>query len=483
MQGVDRRTVFPSAIPVVHEHTVPIAYLMRAHTVKKGLDIPLAGIPEQVVSDAPPVSRVAVLARDFVGLKARVLVEPGESVQLGQPLLEHRTYGDVKFVSPGAGRVEAVHRGAKRALLSVVVELDDTAGGPVPFAAYSPTAGNDAASVRALLLESGLWTAFRTRPFSQVPNPELSPSAIFVTATDTNPLAPDMSVVMQGRDEDIARGLRVLTQLTTGPVYCCRRKGSTIGGASGAIPRVQIEEFDGVHPAGTVGYHIHILDPVHRKKTVWHIGIQDVARIGHLFATGALDVTHIVALGGPLAKAPRLLRTRLGASVPDVTAGSVQDAAEGHGVRLVSGSVLAGDRADDDAQGFLGRFHQQISVLAEGGTREFLGWIAPGASAYSVLPAFLSSLLPAKKFNLDTSMRGSRRAMVPIGAYERVMPMDIMPTHLLRALTVGDLGWAEELGVLELDEEDLALCTFVCPGKYEHGAALRRTLSALAAEQ
>lgn len=483
LQGVDRRNVFPSAFPVVHEHTVPVEYLMRVHTVKKGLDIPLAGVPEQVITDAPTVTRVAILARDFVGLKARVLVEPGDTVQLGQPLLEHRTYADVKFVSPGAGRVEAVHRGAKRALLSVVVALDTERDSAVTFPSYSAAAGNDAASARALLLESGLWTAFRTRPFSQVPNPQKSPSAIFVTATDTNPLAPDLNVVMHGRDDDIARGLRVLTLLTTGPVYCCRRPGSTIGGANGSIPRVHIEEFDGVHPAGTVGYHIHVLSPVHRNKSVWHIGIQDVARIGRLFATGTLDVTQIVAFGGPVAKHPRLLRTRLGASVVELVSGEVQLDNAHTAARYVSGSVLVGDRAGDETQGFLGRFHQQISVLAEGGTREFLGWIAPGAKAFSVLPAFLSSLLPARPFALDTSMRGSRRAMVPIGAYERVMPMDLMPTHLLRALTVGDLGWAEELGVLELDEEDLALCTFVCPGKYEHGAALRRTLTALAAEQ
>lgn len=464
---------------------------MPVHTVSKGLDIPLSGVPEQIIHNAKPVTRVAIVVRDFVGLKARVLVEPGDTVLLGQPILEHRSYADVRFTSPGSGRVEAVHRGAKRALLSVVIALDSESQDAVTFASYDATlndgtSGNASANAQALLLESGLWTAFRTRPFSHVPAPDTTPSAIFVTATDTNPLAPNMDVVMAGRDADIARGMHVLTLMTDGPVYLCRAKGSNIGssatGSSGNNSRITIEEFGGVHPAGTVGYHIHVLDPVHRNKTVWHIGIQDVARIGHLFATGQLDVTHIVALGGPLVTTPRLLRTRLGASVPEVLAGEINESGNTT-ARCISGSVLTGDRADDDTQGFLGRFHQQISVLAEGGTREFLGWIAPGAKSFSVLPAFLSALLPSRLFNLDTSMFGSRRAMVPIGAYERVMPMDIMPTHLLRALTVGDLGWAEELGVLELDEEDVALCTFVCPGKYEHGAALRRTLTQLAAEQ
>ena len=452
---------------------------MAVHKVTKGLDIPISGVPGDVVTDAPPVSRVAVLVRDFDGLKARVLVEPGDVVQLGQPVLQHREHAAIRFVAPGSGRVEAVHRGDKRALQSVVIALDAENGSAVDFASYTPSAQTDRASAKALLLESGLWTALRTRPFSRIPSPDDTPRSIFVTAMDTQPLALDVDVALRGREAEFARGLTVLRQLTDGPVFVCRRPGSMLGGVPGAIPGVRVEEFTGKHPAGTVGYHIHVLDPVHREKTVWHIGAQDVARIGHLFETGRLDPTLIIALGGPQVTTPRLLRTRLGASTVELTAGQLRDGRS----RVVSGSVLTGVRADDAIHGFLGRFHQQISVLLEGGSREFLGWMAPGAGAFSSLPAFLSSVLPRKHFPLDTSMHGSRRAMVPIGAYERVMPMDILPTHLLRALTIGDVEWAEELGVLELDEEDLALCAFVCPGKYEHGAALRRVLTAIAAEQ
>ncbi len=450
---------------------------MTVHRVTKGLDIPISGTPEQVVQDARPVSTVALLARDYIGVKARLLVEPGDRVRTGQPLFEHRAYPDIRFVSPGDGVVEAVHRGEKRALQSVVVAIQPS-GDPHVFSAYGPNAGASRDAARALLLESGLWTAFRTRPFSRVPAPDSIPHSVFVTAMDSQPLAPDVDVLMRGREDDFARGLAVLTQLTDGPVYVCRRPGSTLGGAAGANPRIRVAEFAGKHPSGTVGYHIHVLDPVHREKTVWHAGAQDVARIGHLFATGRLDTTQVIALGGPQVTRPRLLRTRLGASTGELTTDELREG----DARVVSGSILTGDRADDAVHGFLGRFHQQISVLAEGGAREFLGWLAPGAGAFSVFPAFLSSLLPRRQFPLDTSLHGSRRAMVPIGAYERVMPMDIMPTHLLRALTVGDLEWAEELGVLELDEEDLALCAFVCPGKYEHGAALRRALTAIAAE-
>jgi len=463
---------------------------MSVHTVTKGLDLPITGVPAARVDTAPAVSRVAVTLRDFVGLKVRVLVSPGQAVRLGEPLLEHRTYGSVRLVSPGAGRVEAVHRGDKRALQSVVIALDTPDAGSdglddaVRFAAFTPDAAVDRAGVRALLLESGLWTAFRTRPFSMIPDPESVPASIFVTAIDTHPLAPDLDVALRGREDDVARGFAVLTRLTDGPVYCCRRPDSRLGGVSGSVPGVIIEEFQGPHPAGTVGYHIHTLDPVYRDKTVWHLGVQDVARIGHVFATGRLDPTQIIAVGGPQVREPRMLRTRLGASVTELLEGALHTHAEGEGVsRVVSGSVLNGDRIEPGAHEFLGRFHQQLSVIPEGGAREFLGWMAPGATRFSALPTFLSALRPRLRFALDTRLHGSRRAMVPIGAYERVMPMDLMPTHLLRALTVGDLEWAEELGVLELDEEDLALCTFVCPGKYEHGAALRRALMALAAER
>ncbi len=459
-------------------HTGCVLTLMPVHVVKRGLDIPLAGVPDQTVTEARPVSHLAVLLRDYHDLKARVAVEPGDSVRLGQPLFVHRAHPEMRFVAPGSGRVEAVHRGDKRALLSVVVALEGDEPS-VDFENFSPSASSDAAQARALLLESGLWTAFRTRPFTRVPLPDSVPHSIFVTAMDTHPLAPDLDVVLQGREEEFALGVSVLSLLTEGPVFVCRRAGSSMGSAIRPNPRIRIKEFAGKHPAGTVGFHIHTLDPVNREKTVWHIGAQDVVRIGQLFATGRLDTSLVIALGGPQVTSPRLLRTRLGASTTELVDGELQ----GGDARVISGSVLSGDVAQDDVTGFLGRYHQQVTVVAEGGGREFLGWMAPGANAFSVTPAFLSSLMPRRPVNLDTSLRGSRRAMVPIGAYERVMPMDILPTHLLRALTVGDVEWAEELGALELDEEDLALCSFVCPGKYEHGAALRRVLTDMGAEQ
>lgn len=442
--------------------------------VSRGLDLPITGAPRPEVDSGASVPAVALLARDFVGLQVRVLVEPGARVRLGQPLWVDRNRPEIRFTSPGSGVVTAIHRGDKRALRSTVVTLEDEAE-PMAFEAFRASAGDEAGSIRALLLESGLWTALRTRPFSRVPRPDATPKAIFVTALDTHPLAPKVEVALRGREADFERGLSELARLTSGPLFLCRAPGSPLGpGSSGA----RVAEFGGKHPAGTVGFHIHTLLPVTRGVEVWHVGAQDVARIGHLFATGALDVQQVISLAGPLVKTPRLLRTRLGAQLAALLANEL-NAGE---ARVISGSVLHGDVAQGDAVGFLGRFHQQVSVLAEGRDRHFLGWLGAGRSEFSTIPTFLSALSPGRRFGFDTNTHGGRRAMVPIGMYERVMPMDLMSTHLLRALTVGDVEWAEELGALELDEEDLALCSYVCPGKLDYGAALRKVLSTLEAE-
>jgi Na+-transporting NADH:ubiquinone oxidoreductase subunit A len=248
---------------------------------------------------------------------------------------------------------------------------------------------------------------------------------------------------------------------------------------------VNVHDFSGKHPAGTPGYHIHLLAPVSRTSTAWHIGAQDVIRLGHLVRTGRFDATQVIALGGPMVREPRLLRTTLGASVPALVDGELTSDGEYADAtpRVLSGSVLTGRATGDGVTDFLGRFHQQISVLPHVLKSSFLGWVSPFSGAYTHLPIYIGTWAGKPSRAFDTRLHGGHRAMVPIGSYERVMPMDIMPTHLLRAITVGDVEWAEELGVLELDEEDVALCTFVCPGKYEYGSALRRVLDQIVAEQ
>ena len=330
--------------------------------------------------------------------------------------------------------------------------------------------------VRELLLESGQWTALRGRPYGRIAHPEGSPRSIFVTACDSNPLAPRMDLVLAGNERHFQLGLEALAKLTPGPVWVCSDTELRVELPGGE--QFRHETFSGPHPAGTVGLHIHELDPVNRGQMVWHIGLQDVIAVGHLFDTGKLRVERVISLAGPTVERPRLLETRLGASTDDLTRGELQEGES----RVISGSVFSGRTAMGDAEGYLGRYHQQVSALAEGRDREFLGWLAPGPDKFSLLPTFLSAFMPGRKFAFTTSTNGSHRAVIPLGMYEKVMPMDLEPTFLLKALLMDDVEVAEKLGCLELDEEDVALCSFVCPGKNDYGPHLRGVLTTIEKE-
>lgn len=454
---------------------------MALHKISKGLDLPLAGAPAQTIESAAPVRQVALLGADSPGMRPELAVQPGERVQRGQLLCGDRTSAGVRYTAPAAGTVRAVHRGNRRAFVSMVIDVDDDDGPArqVDFgslaAARAP--GADGAALRALLLESGLWTALRTRPFSRVPAADAVPQAIFVTAIDSHPHAPDPQVVLAGREADFAAGLAAIERLAPGPVYLCRGLGSGIAGGPGS--RAEVHEFSGPHPAGTPGLHIHRLCPVDETRAVWHIGYQDVAAIGRLLDSGRLEVERVVALSGPAVRRPRLLRTRLGAAIPELCRGELADGE----LRLLSGSVLDGRAAGGEADGFLGRHHRQIAALHEGHRRELFGWITPQRDKYSLWAVVLGHFAGrGAGLPLTTATNGGHRAMVPIGGYERVMPLDLLPTFLLRALITHDVPRALELGCLELDEEDLALCTFVCPGKTEYGPLLRKVLDEIEKE-
>ena len=294
---------------------------------------------------------------------------------------------------------------------------------------------------------------------------------------DTNPLAADPAVIIAEHGDDFSHGLEILAKLTPGNVHVCKAPGATIP-LPEHIATVRSTEFAGPHPAGLPGTHIHHLHPVDSHRTVWHIGYQDVVAVGKLFTTGKLWLERVIALAGPVVKEPRLLRTRLGASTEDI----VHDCHEKVECRIISGSVLSGRRANNWAA-YLGRYNTQISILAEGRERELLGWINPASKKYSFANVFLSSFKRARRaFDFHTSVNGSPRAMVPVGIYERVMPLGILPTQLLRSLLVSDTDMAQKLGCLELDEEDLALCAFVCAGKYDYGPALRKNLELIEKE-
>ncbi len=443
--------------------------------IRRGLDLPITGAPRQSIEEGPTIRSVAVIGYDYHGMKPTMAVQVGDRVKVGTLLFTDKKTAGVRYTSPACGTVAAINRGYQRALQSVVVDIEGDEA--EQFARF------DAAELMTLerqavvdnLVASGLWTAIRTRPYSKVPALDAAPAAIFVAAMDTNPLAADPQVVLQSEAEHFKQGLTVLSRLTEGKVFVCHAPQAQIP-ASG-LENVVYETFSGVHPAGNVGTHIHYLAPVSTRKTAWTVGYQDVAAIGALFTSGRLKVERVAALAGPQVEDPRLVSTRLGASLQELAAGQMR-AGEN---RLVSGSVFGG-RTAQGPLAFLGRYHTQVSVIEEGRERPFLHYLQVGSNRFSTLGIYLSKLLRGKTFAFTTSTNGSERAMVPVGAYEKVMPLDILSTQLLRSLIVGDTDMAQKLGCLELDEEDLALCTFVCPGKYEYGPILRENLTRIERE-
>jgi Na+-transporting NADH:ubiquinone oxidoreductase subunit A len=371
--------------------------------------------------------------------------------------------------------VREINRGERRVFQSLVIDVEGDEA--EKFDSYQASELTNLSKEKIVdnLVNSGLWTAFRTRPFSRTPAIDSTPSSIFVTAIDTHPLAADPNVVIAEAAEDFVNGLKVLTGLTPGVnVNLC-----TDASANLTLPENVLQHrFSGPHPAGNAGTHIHFIDPVSEHKTVWTINYQDVIRVGKLFISGELDNSLVISLAGPAVKNPRLVRTVLGANIDDLIENEVKPELK---VRTISGSVFGGRTARGPVA-WLGRFSQQLSVLEEGDKREFLGWLSPGSKKFSKLNIYLSKFFPVSNLDFTTTTNGSERAMVPVGTYEEVMPLDILPTQLLRSLIVGDVDMAQKLGCLELDEEDLALCTFVCPGKYEYGPILRENLTMIEKE-
>jgi len=439
--------------------------------IKKGLDLPIAGNPEQNITQGNAVSRVALVGFDYVGMKPTMLVQVGDKVKKGQVLFTDKKNEGVQYTAPASGTVVEVNRGKRRVFESLVIEIEGN--DEITFNKYSASelSGLTREQVQSQLVESGMWTAIRTRPYSKAPALDSEPSSIFVSTLDTNPLAADPSIIIAEQKEAFTNGLAVLS--------CLSKKVFVTKAPEADVPAAQAQVVDvtGPHPAGLVGTHIHYLDPVSTTKTVWHVGYQDVIAIGHLFVSGSIYTDRVVALAGPQVNKPRLVRTQIGASLTELTANELKDGEN----RVISGSVFGG-RPANDALAYLGRFANQVSVLEEGRERQMLHYLRAGVNKHSVKNIYLSKLLPKKLLNFTTSTSGSERAMVPIGAYEKVMPLDILPTQLLRALIVEDMDSVISLGGLELDEEDLALCTYVCSGKYEYGPILRGNLDRIEKE-
>ncbi|MDG1932327.1 MAG: Na(+)-translocating NADH-quinone reductase subunit A [Luminiphilus sp.] len=443
--------------------------------IKRGLDIPLAGAPSAEIESAPATRAVALLGGDYHGMKPTMAVQVGDVVKRGDLLFTDKKCEGVRYTAPAGGRVASINRGAQRAFQSVVIEIDGDE--PALFQQYSSEAARELSpeTIKQQLIESGQWTALKARPFGRVADPATTPAGLFITAIDTHPHAPDPEQLIALEAEAFEVGQVLLANMVACPVYLCAAPAAQMPQA--AHERLSRHDFSGPHPAGLAGTHVHFLMGASVEKIAWTIGYQDVIAMGRLFLDGALYTDRIISLAGPAVSRPRLVSSRVGADLQALVAGE-QHAEE---ARLLSGSVLGGRAVQSDTA-YLGRYHQQVSLLPEGRDRAFMGWLSLGLQKHSVMGIYLSSWLGSKPLAMSTNTNGSERAMVPVGAYEKVMPLDILPTQLLRALLVGDTETAQALGCLELDEEDLALCTYVCPGKYEYGGILRDNLTQIEKE-
>lgn len=450
----------------------------RTIRIRKGFDVPIAGEPEQVIYPGAPVQNVALCGVDYVGLRPRLLVSVGDAVGLGQPLWQDKRDPAVCYPSPGRGVVTAINRGARRVLESVVVNLQDSGAQDLQFEALGvdeiAALGRD--EVAGRMLRSGLWTALRTRPFSRVPPSDSAPRAIFVTAIDTRPLAPDPNVIAARDAGHFALGLQLLTRLTEGRVWLCTAPDWSV--TLPGIDRVTRVSFSGPHPAGLPGTHMHFLQPVGPDRTNWHINYQDVMALGRLFRTGVIDAERVVSVCGACVTEPRLVTTRKGAALEEVLSGGL---CETEICRVISGSVLGG-RAATGTLAYLGRYDDQVTVLREGGRSFVFGWTGLFPRRFTTAPTFARSSGHRKRHVFSTTQNGRFSGMLPMRVFDRVMPLDILPSPLLRALLVKDTERAQALGCLELDEEDLALCSFVCPAKNDYGVALRINLQQIEKE-
>ncbi len=446
---------------------------MQHFTLQKGLDLSVVGSPESGVQDAPAVHTVAVLGADYIGLKPRLAVQEGDVVGAGAPLFSHKDTPDVMVVAPVSGRIKAVNRGARRVLISVEIEVDADAAPAVDFSNVGDATTAEGLAER--LCAAGLWTSFRTRPYSKVPDPATRPAALFVTAMDTEPLAGDPALVIAEAEEAFVKGLTAISGLSEGATYLCHAAGASIPG--GDVDGVTAAAFGGPHPAGLAGTHMHFLEPPSATKTIWSIGYQDVIAIGRLLMTGNYDASRVVALTGPLCANPRMVRTVAGASIPDLIKGDVSGDAP---LRMISGSILSG-RMAEGADAYVGRYARQVTLIEEDKEQIPMGWIRPMGSKFAYQPV-LGSAFTKKLYALTSNLNGGRRAMVPLGTFEELMPQDYLPTQLLRAMLVMDTDQAQALGALELDEEDLGLVGFACPAKYEYGMALRDCLTKIEKE-
>ncbi|HLF47395.1 MAG TPA: Na(+)-translocating NADH-quinone reductase subunit A [Chitinophagaceae bacterium] len=443
--------------------------------IKKGLNINLPGAAVKTISALPIPETVAVKPPDFTGLTPNLLVNAGDEVLAGTSLFCDKFNEAIKFSSPVSGEVVEIMRGEKRRILEIKI-LADKEIRYLHFNKLDP-ASSDRDQIKEILLNSGAWPFIRQRPFGTIANPAAKPKSIFISAIDTNPLAPDLDFIFQDGDADFQAGLDALQKLTDGKIHLNIKDGAATSPVFFNAKGVTLNKIAGPHPAGNVGVQIHHIDPVNKGDVVFCIHPLEVLIIGRLFTQGKFDASRIIALTGSLIKNPQYYKTITGTSVKQIiSAGGLK---EGAG-RIISGNVLSGKQISMD--GYLGFYDSQITVIPEGNEPEFLGWLKPGLDKLSMSRAYFSWLFPKKKHDLNTNLHGEERPFVMSGQYEKVFPMDLYPVQLLKSILVDDIDMMEKLGIYEVVEEDFALCEFVCTSKIESQQIIRKGLDIIKKE-
>ncbi|MFN8239904.1 MAG: Na(+)-translocating NADH-quinone reductase subunit A [Bacteroidales bacterium] len=442
--------------------------------LKKGFDIRLKGSATKVIAGDVNSTLFGLRPGDFPGLTPKLTVKPGDQVKAGSPLFASKVRPEITFTSPVSGVVKSINRGDQRRILEVVVEKQGE--DYIDFGKDDP-GKLKRQEIIARMLVSGLWPSVRQRPYHVIANPNDTPKSVFVSGFDTAPLAPDLNFVAENTPPGYLRsGFQVLNALSGGKVHLVLDGKSTQSATLAGITGVEISYFSGPHPAGNTGVHIHHLDPVSKGEVVWYVNLQDVATIGRLFCDGVYRPERIIAFTGSEVSEPSYFRVTSGASIANLVSGRLKS----ENCRIISGNVLTGTAISAD--GFLGYYDSQVTVIPEGNYHEFFGWMMPGASKHSFSKTFLSALAGKKEFRLDTNMHGGHRAFVMTGQYEKVVPMDILPMQLLKAIIAEDIDNMENLGIYEVAEEDLALCEYICSSKIEIQSVVRKGLDLMMKE-
>lgn len=443
--------------------------------LKKGLDILLKGEAKRELTQLPLVHAYALKPEDFPGVTPKLLVRVDDEVKVGTPLFFDKYRPQILFTSPVSGKVSDIVRGEKRKILEVVItpeaeQVYETFVVPAVEAA-------DREQIKSLLLNAGLWPMIIQRPYGIIANPQDTPKSIFVSGFDSAPLAPDMNFVLENEAENLETGFALLGKLTDGKVYLGLKNGTS--GVLNQVKNAEIRLFEGPHPAGNVGVQIHHIDPINKGDVVWTVDVQHVAMIGRFFRTGKVDMSKIIALTGSETAQPRYFSVITGLPISSIVRQKELRSQTGK-VRIISGNVLTGRRVEPE--GYLGFYSNQVTVIPEGDTYEFLGWGMPRLNKFSVSRSYFSWLSPKKHYRLDTNMNGGVRAYVVTGLYDKYLPMDIYPLYLLKAILAGDIDKMENLGIYEVIEEDFALCEFVDPSKTEMQAIIRQGIDLMIKE-